>query len=394
MKPVPSRAIGRILLALAAVLVIAGAAHAQTLYWTSTAYGTPTLNRSNDNGTGLTSVALTPGTLPEGLAVDPTFAKVYWTEASWSGARLNQGWFDLSGGAPILTGLSACRGLTVDAADQSIYWTSSNLAVGGRINKVKEDGTNAQVLIQLTSAANPRGIVVDHAANRIYWVDFDQSLIVRANLDGTNMTTVLALNLFAGAYGLALDPVNQFLYWTEFNTGLLRRATTAGAGTTTIFSGLANPTYLTLDLVQNRVFWIESLPTAPKIRRGSTGGGPITTVTAVSSYGGIAYVSGGTASTPETEAPLAFAIERVWPSPSTGPVHVAFTLPRDAEARLSVLDLQGREIAVLTSGVLPAGRHEPVWDPARSEHSPHAGVYFVRLVSEGRSIVRRVALAG
>jgi hypothetical protein len=113
---------------------------------------------------------------------------------------------------------------------------------------------------------------------------------------------------------------------------------------------------------------------------------------AISTYGGLAFVSGGVTSTPEVTAPLAFAIERVWPSPAAGSVHIAFTLPREADTRLSVLDLQGREIAVLVDGALPAGRHEPVWDPARGAHAPRAGVYFVRLVSEHRSIVRRLAL--
>jgi DNA-binding beta-propeller fold protein YncE len=378
--------------ALGVLLLACGVAHADYLFWTSINYGAPTLNRANDNGSGIVTSALGVGTLPEGLAVDPTFAKVYWAEAAWSGARINQAWYDLSSQSAVLTGGSAYRGLALDAVDDKLYWTSSNLTLGGRIHRANQNGTNPQVLLTLAAPSNPRGIVVDHAAGLIYWAEFDQCTIRRSNLDGSGLITVVSRPLGSAPYGLALDPGTQLLYWTEYGSGTLMRATTTGANLTTLYT-LLTPTYLALDLVGSRIFWIDGVPGNQKIRRGPLAGGSPTTVTTVGTYGGLAYVTGGTTSTPETDAPLAFAIERVWPSPSTGPVHIAFTLPHEAEARLSVLDLQGREIAVLAQGVMPAGRHEPVWNPARATHAARAGVYFVRLVSEGRSIVRRVALA-
>src|SRR5262245_11605952 len=106
-----------ILLVLGALLLACGTAHADYLFWTATNYGAPTLNRANDNGAGLVTAALGAGTLPEGLAVDPTFAKVYWAEAAWTGARINQAWYDLSGVSAVLSGGSVYRGLALDAVD-------------------------------------------------------------------------------------------------------------------------------------------------------------------------------------------------------------------------------------------------------------------------------------
>jgi len=40
----------------------------------------------------------------------------------------------------------------------------------------------------------------------------------------------------------------------------------------------------------------------------------------------------------------------------------AITVPRAANVRLSVVDLQGREVAVLAEGVYSPGRHEIRWD--------------------------------
>lgn len=43
-------------------------------------------------------------------------------------------------------------------------------------------------------------------------------------------------------------------------------------------------------------------------------------------------------------------------------VRLAFALPRESRVRLRVIDLQGREVAVLANGTLPAGRHEASWN--------------------------------
>jgi uncharacterized protein (UPF0303 family) len=70
---------------------------------------------------------------------------------------------------------------------------------------------------------------------------------------------------------------------------------------------------------------------------------------------------------------LAFALTTVRPIPAAGPVRIGFTVARAANVRLSIVDLQGRTVAVLAEGTMGAGRYEKVW-----EHGGDvpAGVYF------------------
>jgi hypothetical protein len=86
----------------------------------------------------------------------------------------------------------------------------------------------------------------------------------------------------------------------------------------------------------------------------------------------------------------ALALEPACPSPMRGTGSFGFVLPREIRARLSVLDLQGREVAVLADGVFPAGRRVVTWDGRTERGSAPAGLYFVRLAAGGRVFTQRL----
>ena len=86
-----------------------------------------------------------------------------------------------------------------------------------------------------------------------------------------------------------------------------------------------------------------------------------------------------------------FELAPVQPNPLRGVGRIGFALPRASHLRLSVIDVQGREVAVLAEGVFEAGRHQVRWDGgAAGQVGP--GLYFVRLSVAGRSLVRRTVV--
>jgi hypothetical protein len=95
----------------------------------------------------------------------------------------------------------------------------------------------------------------------------------------------------------------------------------------------------------------------------------------------------------EAQAPLAFALAAVGPSPGGGPVRIAFTLPHAAEIEIDVYDVQGRRVASPARGEWPAGSQVVQWDGrARDGQQAPAGLYLVRYRYPGgqdrRGIVR------
>ncbi len=88
----------------------------------------------------------------------------------------------------------------------------------------------------------------------------------------------------------------------------------------------------------------------------------------------------------------AFAFAPVYPNPLRGSGAFAFALPRPSHVRLSVLDVQGREVLVLADDDRPAGWHTVEWrDGARAPLGP--GLYFARLKAGGRAFTRRFVVA-
>jgi choice-of-anchor C domain-containing protein len=81
------------------------------------------------------------------------------------------------------------------------------------------------------------------------------------------------------------------------------------------------------------------------------------------------------------------ALAPVAPDPLGGMGRIAFTLPVAQTARLTVFDVQGREIAVLADGVMDAGPHALSYSPRGA--GGRSGLYFLVLRAGGHTVVRR-----
>lgn len=86
--------------------------------------------------------------------------------------------------------------------------------------------------------------------------------------------------------------------------------------------------------------------------------------------------------------PERLLLEAPFPNPTAGRTVLRYALPEDAEVRLAVYDLRGREVARLFAGTKGAGRHRVAFDGAGLA----AGLYFVRLEAGGTAAVQSVVL--
>jgi len=91
--------------------------------------------------------------------------------------------------------------------------------------------------------------------------------------------------------------------------------------------------------------------------------------------------------------PTEYSLSQNYPDPFNPETAVPFALPEGGDVRLSVYNVLGQEVAVLVSGRLEAGYHRVVWDGRDLRgRAVSSGIYFVRMVTDGFSDVRKMLL--
>jgi trimeric autotransporter adhesin len=85
---------------------------------------------------------------------------------------------------------------------------------------------------------------------------------------------------------------------------------------------------------------------------------------------------------------VAFELSPPAPNPARAGTHVTFEIPSRVPVRVSVLDVAGREVAVLADGERAAGRYTVEFDGTRLG----AGMYFVRLRAPGAERTRKLVV--
>ena len=103
-----------------------------------------------------------------------------------------------------------------------MYWTDY---AQDNIRRANLDGTDIEIL-WAEAGTTPNNIVLDTVAGKMYWTDTEQGNIRRANLDGTNVEILWA----GGSPGaMALDLSAGKMYWSDTIQGVIRRADLDGS---------------------------------------------------------------------------------------------------------------------------------------------------------------------
>ena len=242
------------------------------VYWINTA--TDSIYRANSDGTSpeeiITDIDTTDSYVS--IAVDTTNDKVYWMDetkilkrANYDGTNQETA-YDLSGGGGFYTVIA------VDGVNQHMYYAaagftdhglrrvnfdgSNDLAVGTynvgpkfdfTNNKVylgwnnffgsktlyrrNTDGTGDETLATYTSGGG--GFDIDVEEGKLYYINYDSSELVQADLDGTNRTTILT-DVLGSALYMSYNTETDQIYYGSYGNNQVRRVDNNGANDTTI----------------------------------------------------------------------------------------------------------------------------------------------------------------
>ena len=94
---------------------------------------------------------------------------------------------------------------------------------------------------------------------------------------------------------------------------------------------------------------------------------------------------------PNEPPKIAFRFYRATPNPVRARSRLAFDLPAEGPAQLSIYDVAGRAVRTEDWGTLPAGHHERTWNAVDGNgRRLGSGVYFLRFAAGSERAVQRV----
>jgi hypothetical protein len=100
-----------------------------------------------------------------------------------------------------------------------------------------------------------------------------------------------------------------------------------------------------------------------------------------------------TVMTDSEQLPSALFLSQNRPNPFNPSTTISFGLDMPADVSLRIYDVRGALIRTLIERRMDAGAYETAWNGTDSKGAPVAsGVYFYRLMSEGRELTRKMIL--
>ena len=363
------------------------------IYWIDTAAGT--LHRL----IGPEVENLAPGFRnATSLAIDMTTGKLYWTERTSDRiGKIRRSNLDGTNVQLVKNLTSAPQGITVDAAGGKIYLTNA----WGKVQRMNFNGSSFQPNL-ITGLESPRNIAVDVAGGKLYWTEQTGNTtgkIRRANLDGSNVQLVKALT--SAPHGLALDTKNRKIYLTNA-WGKVQRMNFDGSNfQPNLIAGLQSPREVAVDVAGGKLYWAER----GSLRCADLNGSNIQDVVT-----GLAAPANIALEIVQTDVAIAAApaIIRVvphetvlhanYPNPFNPETWIPYHLAKPADVTLRIYATDGRLVRTLELGHQPVGNYESrsraaYWDGRNALDEPVAsGVYFYTLSAGDFTATRKMLI--
>ena len=234
------------------------------------------IHKADLDGLNETELLGFPGQFASGIAFDTASGSVYFNQSSTNRVfRMDADGSNLQIFHQESADLAA---LDIDTSIDEIAWerhagTNSNL-----FRRNVSGGGAVFLFSEASSGTSIHDIEIDTASGQIYWVQQENlsvppiAKIRRANLDGSGVIVDVVTGLKRPA-GLALGTVNGHLYWTDYTEDAVRRANLSGAGLVDVLvdTNLGELYDIDIDIAGGKLYFVEEQGTIHRMNLNGSG---------------------------------------------------------------------------------------------------------------------------
>lgn len=230
------------------------------LWWGNWGYSLNGLSTSTTSGAFGDTVV--PGVSAWGLAADPARGRVYFVDIDAAEVK----WINADGTGQVQTLTDAHgprEGLSLDTTTGKLYWSTSTESIAWANSA--DPGENGELYASTDPAVRtPASVAVDPGGNRIYWANYADGTVGYGDLSVAGNANVITLSGCpsqpTSAYGVAVDPGADSLYVATAMSGggyAVLKTQMDGSNCAVLATSNAEILGLAVDAAQNRVYYAE-----------------------------------------------------------------------------------------------------------------------------------------
>lgn len=175
------------------------------MYWTSHPSNVLTFQRSRLNGTGIEDLIAPEDGSVGYIALDPFSERIYFADGR--NQKIYRTYLDGSNFEELVSmAPDGPNGIALDLSAGKMYWTLGSAFGVNKVQRADLDGSNIEDLA--TTVRFPSGIALDISEGKIYWSSTGEDVIMRANLDGSDVEEFIEITdpLGSSLRGIAILP--------------------------------------------------------------------------------------------------------------------------------------------------------------------------------------------
>ncbi|XP_050441147.1 vitellogenin receptor [Adelges cooleyi] len=149
-------------------------------------------------------------------------------------------------------------GLDIDTRKQLIYWTSDEAGILVAMNM------KAEHKVYMKDLVHPSLVRVDWITENVYFVENFHDIVI-CNLNSKRCAIIYSANVHWRISALAIDPLTGYMFWAECKwfmwnspSSVIKRSDCSGNNIKTVVEkGLLEITDITLDSIQQKIYWVD-----------------------------------------------------------------------------------------------------------------------------------------